>query len=79
MWFIRDRTRRYKADNENDPLLSDETYRDRQNLVAVIAIIALFAIALWLYHVISGLNSSLRCLQSGRTNCVELVRPVGTA
>ena len=41
----------------------------RQNAAAAVAVIVLLLTALWLFDVMHTMNTTLDCLQSGRTNC----------
>jgi len=51
---------------------SDEDPRSGPNLVAIAIVIVLVVGCLWLFHALSGANSKLNCVASGRTDCDQM-------
>ena len=48
---------------------------NRANLVALIAIVVIAALGYWAFTAIERQREIARCLDEGRRDCLELVRP----
>ena len=48
---------------------------NRANLIALIAIVALAALGYWAFTAIGRQREVARCLDEGRRDCLELVKP----
>jgi hypothetical protein len=53
----------------------DDGGRKRANLAALIAIVVLALLAYWAFTAIEKERRLQKCLDEGRRNCLEIVRP----
>jgi len=46
------------------------------NVIALLAMLALVLVGYWVFHALGHSRRLQRCLDSGRSNCVDFVNPV---
>jgi hypothetical protein len=61
--------------NGPPPANDDGAGRSRANLAALIAIVVLAILGYWAFDAIDRQRQLQRCLDEGRRDCLELVRP----
>ncbi len=49
--------------------------REFVNVVALLAVVALVLVGYWVFHALGHSRRFQRCLDSGRSNCVDFVNP----
>ena len=53
----------------------DFEHRRFVNVVALLAVVALILVGYWVFHALGHSRRFQRCLDSGRSNCVDFVNP----
>jgi hypothetical protein len=53
----------------------DFEHRRFVNVVALLAVVALILVGYWVFHALGHSRRFQRCLDSGRSNCVDFVSP----
>ena len=56
---------------------AEEEFERRRfgNVIALLAVLALVLVGYWVFHALGHSRRLQRCLDSGRSNCVDFVNP----
>jgi hypothetical protein len=66
----------YRLSPPKDEEKADEFERRKfANVVALVAVLALVLVGYWVFHALGHSRRLQRCLDSGRSNCVEFINP----
>jgi hypothetical protein len=77
--LTQDRPEEFEA-HRLDPPTRGEAEEDLErrrfvNVVALVAVLALVFVGYWVFHALDHSRGFQRCLDSGRSNCVDFVNP----
>jgi hypothetical protein len=76
---MQDRPEEFKLYSVNPPTrgeAEDDFGRRRfGNIIALLAMLALVLVGYWVFHALGHSRRLQRCLDSGRSNCVDFVHP----
>jgi hypothetical protein len=78
--LTRDRPEEFKPYRLNPPTRgeAEDDFERRRfvNVVALLAMLAFVLVGYWVFHALGHSRRFQRCLDSGRSNCVDFVSPV---
>jgi hypothetical protein len=73
------RPEEFKLHRLNPPICGqakdDSERREVVNVAALLAVVALILLGYWVFHALGHSRRFQRCLDSGRSNCVDFVNP----
>ena len=74
------RPEEFKVHRLNPPIRGlakdDSERREVVNVAALLAVVALILVGYWVFHALGHSRRFQRCLDSGRSNCVDFVNPI---
>ncbi len=73
------RPEEFKVHRPNPPIRGlakdNSERRELVNVAALLAVVALILVGYWVFHALGHSRRFQRCLDSGRSNCVDFVNP----